>query len=412
MEVARQIRRIVATIVFVYAFFLYGPETTLAASNVQKEQKGEVDIYTYTTECSNLGNTLETLRYIITPRTLTDSGTAYLYLHGNDKPNANQLCEGEYRLCQIVGEIRNTIIIPQTKVTGNNASQTVSAAQVQCLLNEAQNVLVQNQVSAPQSFKIAAHSAGNWLVPAVYESGLSFGDTLVFDGCYGSGNLNFCTRIAKKLPSGARMHVYYQKGAEGTETGSKAAKLANPEKMDIYEVVATHKEIPYSCFSSHMSAEGNCREKVVSKNNEPVVIRSGSCAIDTGCGAGETCVSNVCQQTQSPIEPDQTLGSGGGTQQGAGQANSSNLRQYAQKLNQLKVTDLPQLVGILIRGALGIIGTIALVMIIYGGVLWMTARGNSETQTKAQNTIVWAALGIVLIFASYALVGFIFEIFK
>ncbi len=102
--------------------------------------------------------------------------------------------------------------------------------------------------------------------------------------------------------------------------------------------------------------------------------------------------------------------SGGNTSSSTG--GTSNLSEYARRLNLLQTTDLSQFVGMLIRGVLGIIGTIALIMIIYGGVLWMTARGNSETQTKAQNTIVWATLGVALIFASYALVGFIFEIFK
>ncbi len=91
---------------------------------------------------------------------------------------------------------------------------------------------------------------------------------------------------------------------------------------------------------------------------------------------------------------------------------STSLKKFADQLNKLEAKTLPALIGVIIKGLMGIIGTVALVMMLYGGILWMTARGNSETTTKARDTILWAGLGIVVIFASYALVDFIFEIFR
>ena len=71
--------------------------------------------------------------------------------------------------------------------------------------------------------------------------------------------------------------------------------------------------------------------------------------------------------------------------------------------------DIPTLIGKIINAALGIVGSIALVMFIYGGFTWMTAAGNAEQITKGKNIIVWAAIGLVVIFASYSLVNFVIK---
>ncbi|MFH1523085.1 MAG: pilin [Patescibacteria group bacterium] len=67
------------------------------------------------------------------------------------------------------------------------------------------------------------------------------------------------------------------------------------------------------------------------------------------------------------------------------------------------------LIGKIINAILGIVGSLALVMFIYGGITWMTAAGNSENVTKGKNIIIWAAIGLVVIFTSYALVKFVFS---
>src|SRR3990167_6098938 len=58
-------------------------------------------------------------------------------------------------------------------------------------------------------------------------------------------------------------------------------------------------------------------------------------------------------------------------------------------------TDPEQLIGRLIKSALGIIGTIALIIMIYAGVTWMLAgvRGSTTDIKKAQDTIFWGVLG-------------------
>jgi len=68
---------------------------------------------------------------------------------------------------------------------------------------------------------------------------------------------------------------------------------------------------------------------------------------------------------------------------------------------------VPILIGRIIKAILGVVGSLALVMFIYGGFLWMTSSGNRDKVEKGKNTLVWATIGMVVIFASYALVKFV-----
>lgn len=66
--------------------------------------------------------------------------------------------------------------------------------------------------------------------------------------------------------------------------------------------------------------------------------------------------------------------------------------------------------GNVIKAMLGIVGSIAFAMIVYGGFLYLTSAGAPETITKAKNIVVWAALGLFIIFAAYAIVSTLFQI--
>ena len=76
--------------------------------------------------------------------------------------------------------------------------------------------------------------------------------------------------------------------------------------------------------------------------------------------------------------------------------------------NPLPTDDVPQLIGLIIKYLMGLLGSVALVMFLYGGFLWLTAAGEATKVTKGKETLIWAALGLVIIFASYSIVNFIF----
>ena len=68
---------------------------------------------------------------------------------------------------------------------------------------------------------------------------------------------------------------------------------------------------------------------------------------------------------------------------------------------------LAQFIGKVINGILGVVGSLALVMFIYGGLTWMTSAGGAEKVKKGKDILIWAVIGLVIIFSAYALVNFV-----
>lgn len=74
-------------------------------------------------------------------------------------------------------------------------------------------------------------------------------------------------------------------------------------------------------------------------------------------------------------------------------------------INPLGEADVRIIIGRIVSAALSVAGSLALLMVVYGGLLWMTSRGESKQVQKGKDTLTWAVLGIVIIFASYVIVN-------
>ncbi len=73
--------------------------------------------------------------------------------------------------------------------------------------------------------------------------------------------------------------------------------------------------------------------------------------------------------------------------------------------NPLGGTKTPQaLIGKVINAVLGVVGSLALLMFVYGGLTWMTSSGSQEKVKKGRDIIIWSAIGLAVIFSAYALV--------
>ncbi len=68
---------------------------------------------------------------------------------------------------------------------------------------------------------------------------------------------------------------------------------------------------------------------------------------------------------------------------------------------------LGQNITTIINYFLGLLGLIAVAMLIYAGVLMVTAGGNEEQVGKARKIIMYAVIGIVIILLSYTIVSFV-----
>ena len=68
----------------------------------------------------------------------------------------------------------------------------------------------------------------------------------------------------------------------------------------------------------------------------------------------------------------------------------------------VEVTDI---ISIVIKSALGIIGALTLLMLVWGGFQWLTSAGSAEKVKAGTQTMVWAIIGVILVFASYILLS-------
>ena len=82
---------------------------------------------------------------------------------------------------------------------------------------------------------------------------------------------------------------------------------------------------------------------------------------------------------------------------------ASNNEDLPTTLDTVNINDF---IARIINYLLGMIGSVALVLFIYGGFLWMTSAGRAEAVAKGQKIIVWATIGMAIVFTSYILVKF------
>ncbi len=74
-------------------------------------------------------------------------------------------------------------------------------------------------------------------------------------------------------------------------------------------------------------------------------------------------------------------------------------------------TDIQTVLGTVIGAALSLVAVIFFILMVYGGFIWMMARGNEENTKKALNTITAAIIGLIIVLAAYAITNFIFNSF-
>ena len=61
----------------------------------------------------------------------------------------------------------------------------------------------------------------------------------------------------------------------------------------------------------------------------------------------------------------------------------------------------------IIKMALGVLGIIFVVIIVYAGFLWMTAAGEEEKTGKAKKLITNGVIGLIIILSAYAITSFV-----
>ena len=73
----------------------------------------------------------------------------------------------------------------------------------------------------------------------------------------------------------------------------------------------------------------------------------------------------------------------------------------------LSTRDVREVVARIINVAMGLLGIVAVVIILAGGFIWMTAGGNEEKVEKAKKLIFSGIIGLAIILTSFAIARFV-----
>jgi hypothetical protein len=122
-------------------------------------------------------------------------------------------------------------------------------------------------------------------------------------------------------------------------------------------------------------------------------VEATRCATDKDCPEGQQCLSGLC------------VGGGPGGEEGA-PTTGYGLGEAANAAG-LKAPSVSSIIGKIISAVLGFVGVIFLILMIYGGFLWMTAGGNEEQVKKARGLIINATIGLIIVIAAYGVVYFV-----
>jgi hypothetical protein len=69
------------------------------------------------------------------------------------------------------------------------------------------------------------------------------------------------------------------------------------------------------------------------------------------------------------------------------------------------MTDPRVIIANIIKAVLSIIGSVTLLMFIYGGILWITSMGDAKKVQQGRDILTWCVLGLAVIAGSYVLVN-------
>jgi len=68
---------------------------------------------------------------------------------------------------------------------------------------------------------------------------------------------------------------------------------------------------------------------------------------------------------------------------------------------------LTTIIGRIINVALGFLGIVFLVLLLYAGFEWMTAQGDTKKVDKARSMITQAIIGLIIVVAAFAVSNFV-----
>ncbi len=71
--------------------------------------------------------------------------------------------------------------------------------------------------------------------------------------------------------------------------------------------------------------------------------------------------------------------------------------------------DLNGILGTVINVIIGVVGFLAVIIMILGGINFITSQGDAAKVTKAKNTILYGVVGLIVAMLAFAIVNFVLK---
>ncbi len=134
---------------------------------------------------------------------------------------------------------------------------------------------------------------------------------------------------------------------------------------------------------------------------EPLMESDTECPPENRCTPGDITAEVIEEYLNEPV--------GQPSEDAAKQEGVGTLKKGAAKLNPMNIGAPSDLLSRGINVLIAFMGSIAIVLYIYAGFIWMSASGNSEKVAKAKSILVWTTLGVLAMGGSYMVVRTILE---
>ncbi len=219
--------------------------------------------------------------------------------------------------------------------------------------------------------------------------------------CEKTGTAGLMDRCAEKIDKPTGTGNVGDACKSGNDCASGRCDYINEKCLPPQDICKVHEDCKKDeyCEKEQGSKDAFCKPKIKDGS-----VCTGSDGVFEGCVSGWCCkmrcvAKDACTASSTPSSTPQTGPS------------SPQAPSFAE-LNMLSVDSPQKLLGNILKSAMGLIGSIALVMFVYGGLLWMTAAGNSEKEKKSREIILWSGLGVLVILTAWMIVEFVFTAFE
>ncbi len=173
------------------------------------------------------------------------------------------------------------------------------------------------------------------------------------------------------------------------------------KKLFLYLLIVGCVFFPATTFAAiyFCDCSGSSLSEVERVNGQKCASFGAAAEVEAVCPEGCTSGGPVealpesCNEEVPGVAPSSTV---------SAPTDSGNVVKLSNPLEG-NVTDVNAIIGNAIKTATGIMGALVLLMIVYGGITWLTAAGSPEKIKSGSNMIIWAILGAVVVLSSYLL---------